>query len=252
MNEMSKIPLYSQIEFFLRNKILSGQYKSGTKLPTKEELAIQFGVSKITVTNALSSLQREGLITSIRGKGTFVTKGVSSLKESIILTSMEDILRGAARYDVKSFKVKTVKMGEKHVPNDIQAFFGLGSDDNVQWIRRIRLLKRVPVWYLENFIPVKISQRFNLHLTEKILREMPLLEIIKMNTGLEISRGELFLEAVPAESDIAEVLQCQIFNPLIHMRVYFWFSTGEPIEAANAFLRGEYFQYKIDIRPHGF
>ena len=58
------IPLYARIESLLRSKILSGQYGPGEKLRTKEELAMQFGVSKITVTNALAHLRGEGLITS--------------------------------------------------------------------------------------------------------------------------------------------------------------------------------------------
>jgi len=46
------IPLYSRVESLLRNKILSGEYEQGEKLPTEDELVQCFGVSKVTVRSA--------------------------------------------------------------------------------------------------------------------------------------------------------------------------------------------------------
>ena len=56
------ISLYGQVEFTLRNKILSGQYEFGEKLPSENELVERFGVSKITVRHALARLEADRLI----------------------------------------------------------------------------------------------------------------------------------------------------------------------------------------------
>jgi len=242
------IPLYARIESLLRSKILSGQYEPGEQLPTKEELAMQFGVSKITVSNALSHLQMEGLIISNRGKGTFVSEKIPMTKQYIITSGIPDIVLDAARYEVKAFDIQRVRVKETRVSKDVQTFFKLSSEDEIGWIRRIRMLKGIPIWFLENFLPVSIAQ----YLSKEELSEKPLLKIIKEKNGFAIGRGEMYLEAVPAESDIAKLLHCQTYDPLIHIQVYYWLPSGEPLETSNAFLRADYFKYKVDIDPKGF
>ena len=68
------IPLYYQLETILRRKILSGDYKPETPLPSEDMLAEEYQVSRITVRQALSSLEQDGLVLRQRGKGTFVSE----------------------------------------------------------------------------------------------------------------------------------------------------------------------------------
>jgi DNA-binding LacI/PurR family transcriptional regulator len=66
--------LYKQIYRALRADILNGHYPPGSQLPTEAELVQRLGVSRVTVRNALSLLQREGLAVRLPGKGTFVRR----------------------------------------------------------------------------------------------------------------------------------------------------------------------------------
>ena len=75
------IPLYSRVSSIIQNKILSGQYEPRDKLPTEDELVEYFGVSKITVRNALALLEADGLIFRTRGKGTFVAPVIPETKQ---------------------------------------------------------------------------------------------------------------------------------------------------------------------------
>ena len=70
------IPLYYQLETILRRKILSGDYKPDTPLPSEDMLAEEYQVSRITVRQALASLEQDGLVLRQRGKGTFVSEKV--------------------------------------------------------------------------------------------------------------------------------------------------------------------------------
>ncbi len=56
----------------LKENILSGKLKDGERLPTQEELAQQFGVSRTVMREALHTLSSFGLIESHQGRGTFV------------------------------------------------------------------------------------------------------------------------------------------------------------------------------------
>src|SRR6056297_1407076 len=67
-------PLYQQIKRALAGRIIDGDYQPHERLPSESELMKVFGVSRITVRQALRDLHREGLVFSVQGKGTFVSK----------------------------------------------------------------------------------------------------------------------------------------------------------------------------------
>ena len=67
------LPLYLQIREDIREQIEGGVLPPGRRLPFERNLAAQYAVSRITVKHALQDLAKEGLITRIRRKGTFVS-----------------------------------------------------------------------------------------------------------------------------------------------------------------------------------
>ena len=72
LDRQSSIPLYEQIETYLRQGILSGSLVADTRLPASRQLARDLGVNRITVENAYAELETEGLIYSRMGSGTYV------------------------------------------------------------------------------------------------------------------------------------------------------------------------------------
>lgn len=67
-------PLYMQIYQDLKEKITGKEYEYGQTLPTEAELQEHYGVSRITIRQAFSSLEQEGLVVRTRGKGTIVAR----------------------------------------------------------------------------------------------------------------------------------------------------------------------------------
>jgi GntR family transcriptional regulator len=72
LDKKSITPLYSQIQQTLLSKIESGEWTPGTAIPAERELAEQFGVSRMTMRNALTALSRSGHLIREVGRGTFV------------------------------------------------------------------------------------------------------------------------------------------------------------------------------------
>ncbi|MGN8895696.1 GntR family transcriptional regulator [Flavonifractor sp. HCP28S3_F3] len=65
-------PLYLQLREVIRNKIENGDYPPGTKIPSENALAEQYGIHRLSVRSAISALVYEGLLKPIQGKGVFV------------------------------------------------------------------------------------------------------------------------------------------------------------------------------------
>lgn len=64
---------YHQLASLLRHQITTGTWPPGHRLPTVERLAEEFGVARITVRQAYAQLAQESLLTSERGRGTYVS-----------------------------------------------------------------------------------------------------------------------------------------------------------------------------------
>ncbi len=242
------VPLYSRVGSLIRNKILSGRLEPGEKLPSEDELTRLFGVSRITIRNALSHLQNEGLIVRNHGRGTFVSENIPVKKQFIFTGGIHDIVLDVQKYKVKCLGLEDIVVSEARHARDVAKFLSLSMKDPIIRVSRVRLLKSTPLYFLENFMP----QHYREHLSENDLAAKPLLKILKEKIGLTIGRGEMFIEAVPADPDVAEILDAQIFEPLIFFTVHYWLASGEPMEVVNCFMRPDYFKYKVEIDAKGF
>lgn len=72
---------YQRIVQDVRDKIRSGRWTAGTKLPSTRELAEEYGVAAGTVQRALTELRTAGLIYSHQGRGSFITETASESNE---------------------------------------------------------------------------------------------------------------------------------------------------------------------------
>jgi GntR family transcriptional regulator len=145
------IPLYYQIEQFLREQIESGELKPGDQILTEEKLRLKFGVSRATVRRAIADMVYEGLLERNYSKGTVVTqpKITQGLFEATSFTS--DIL--------KSGKVITTKILEfKRISGDksLNQIFSLEKEDLLHFLKRVRYVDDIPVCVEETFMPVKL------------------------------------------------------------------------------------------------
>jgi GntR family transcriptional regulator len=71
--ERSRAPLYLQVALVMRQRIVSGRWARGEKIPTLEKLEKEFSVARVTVRQAIEILRDEGLLDAQQGRGTFVS-----------------------------------------------------------------------------------------------------------------------------------------------------------------------------------
>lgn len=235
-------PLYSRVATIIQNKIVSGQYEPGEKLPTENDLVRFYGVSKITVRNALSLLEEDGLIVRNRGKGTFVADAVPANRQ-IIHTSLTDMVDSLLQSHIHPLEIKTIQISESRIPKDICTFFNRANSDEITRIRRLVTHKKVTS-FLENYMQPAIADYLTV---EELAHKKSIQKILHQKAGLTVTKGEMFLQAIPAEHDISHLLDCQAFDPLIHLQAYFWFAPEEPFEIVSRYFRACNFKYKVTV-----
>ncbi|EGW41349.1 GntR family transcriptional regulator [Desulfosporosinus sp. OT] len=72
LDRKSGVPYYIQLKEQIRRRITQGVWTAGTKLPTERELSESLSLSRNTVSQAYKELESEGILSSVRGRGTFV------------------------------------------------------------------------------------------------------------------------------------------------------------------------------------
>ncbi len=72
INNSSMTPIYEQIVMQMKEKIMTGQLKADTVLPSVRILAKDLRISALTVKKAYDALEQEGYIVTVHGKGSFV------------------------------------------------------------------------------------------------------------------------------------------------------------------------------------
>lgn len=135
-------PLYARLAETLRDRIRSGHYPPGHRLPTEAELGASSGLSRITVRQALALLTREGLIERFARRGTFVTDRLGP--GSWALRSINDVVRIGADMRTQVLDWRSVAP-----PPEMQQLFG--SADPLWRLRAVRLQGDMPLYFVENY-----------------------------------------------------------------------------------------------------
>ncbi|MCC4318679.1 GntR family transcriptional regulator [Streptomyces malaysiensis] len=154
--------VFRQIADALREAIDKGRFREGDKLPSETELVDHFGVSRMTVRNALSLLQQEGLVVSEHGKGVFVRPRppVRRLASDRFARRHRD--QGKAAFTVEAEaagsrpEVDSLEVKEERPSPDISA--RLGSPRKVLARRRRYLLDGRPVEFATSYLPLDLAR----------------------------------------------------------------------------------------------
>lgn len=87
----NNVPIYIQITNTIKLQIVTGQLQSGDKLPTVRDLAETAGVNPNTVQRALSDLEDEGFVYSVRTTGRFVTDNADLIQQTRVELAQKEL-----------------------------------------------------------------------------------------------------------------------------------------------------------------
>lgn len=103
-------PIYEQITMQVKNMILNGELKSGDPLPSMRLLAKELRISVITTKRAYEDLERDGFITTLVGKGSFVSETNTELVKEEQFRIIEEFLQKA----VDNARSSGIRLEELH------------------------------------------------------------------------------------------------------------------------------------------
>jgi GntR family transcriptional regulator len=231
-----------QVYLILRDRILSGAFSFGAKLPPEDKLAEYYGVSRVTVRRALGELARERLIERRRSAGTrIIYRAVPAPVTADISGMLANIADMGRRTAVKLLSFE-------YVPATGAATEALrvGADHLVQRSVRVRAVDGVPFSYLTTHIPDSIAVTF----TKQELANRPLLELLE-RAGVKVERARQRISAGLATPDVAEALDVRAGSPLIELVRVLYDRSGRAVEHLHALYRPDRYAFEMDLVRSG-
>lgn len=92
LSQTDSRPMYLQIMAQIKQKIMIADWQAGFHLPSIREMAASIGVSVITVKRAYMELEREGVIYTQHGRGSFVAE-VETMRSDLQLAALDEELK---------------------------------------------------------------------------------------------------------------------------------------------------------------
>jgi DNA-binding GntR family transcriptional regulator len=233
-----RLPRYHRIADSLRERIRGGEWSPGAPLPNQRRLARDFGVTLMTLRQALELLERDHLITRRHGLGTFVA--APTIDYEIL-----KLRRFAGDLSAQGESVSTRVLSARPAVTDRRASvaLGLAPRARVVVIERLRLVEEHPMSLQRSFLPAGIGEQV---LTSD-LAETPLSQVLEFKLGIVIVRAREAVSAVRLGSREAHVLACPSGAPAFESERVSFDAAGRPVVFDRVFIPGDRFRITREL-----
>jgi GntR family transcriptional regulator len=237
-----RVPRYHRIAETLSDRIRRGDLAPGARLDNQRQLAKSFGVTLMTLRQALELLEREHLITRRHGLGTFVA--APSIDYDIL-----QLRRFAGDLSAKGEHVATRLLGTRFAVADprVAEALRLPARPRVLVLERLRLVDDHPMSLQRSFLPPPIGDevvRADLALT-------PLHQVLEFKLGVVVTRASETVSAVRLGRREARDLGCPAGAPAFESERISYDAGGAPVVFDRVFIPGDRFRITRELRYEG-
>ncbi len=237
----SPIPLYYQLKERLE-KIIK-KYGVGEKIPSEQEIASQFKVSRPTVRQALSELVSEGKIEKRKGEGSFVSS------HKFLANSLINIMSLAQQMnDLKlNYSTRLITMVEQAALNDIAENLEIDPGIKIVYIERLRLLDDEPFYLSQSYLLYDLCK----DVLKADLTKGSLFSYLVDHCSLTMRKVTRYLEPVVADSYSAEMLNVSTGSPLHYLQTFSHSADGKLWGYFRDYFRGDRSRFAFTIVKEG-
>lgn len=238
LDKSTPIPLYYQIKEDIRQQIEGGKLKPGEKLPTESWLIDYYGVSRVTVRNAIAELISAGCIENRRGKGNFICNPRIVLPFGQ-LTSLHKVLTNAG---IKSTS-RILDTHREFANSKIAACMEVPEGEPVIVIHRIRMADDNPISEQLTYL----CERFCKDLNVEALQTSSLYDLLETVHNVKISHSSQTIGAVSASKKEMANLSLPQSVALLAVHATVYNTDGEVIEYSENHYVPDRYKYSITL-----
>lgn len=244
IDKASPVPYYYQLRQLLERAVADGTLAPGEQIPTEASLCVRYEVSRTVVRQALSDLERTGLVTRLKGKGTFVSELKVSEFVAQSLTSLHEDLSGRG----ERLQTKVLRLEVEPVSPHVAAMLQLPESEQIVLLERLRFLRGEPLVVTTAYMPHSICAP----ILDLDMSDRSLFETYEQELGLKLHRGSRAMEARAATTEVAHHLGVPEGAPVLVFSGVTYLEDGRPIEYFIGLHRGDRSRFETELfRPSG-
>lgn len=223
---MATTPAHARIRDDLRREIESGALVE--RLPGEVELAARYGVTRMTVRQALTALVNEGMLVRRRGVGTFVAQNANRRNMSRLTGFTEDV-----RNEGRTVDTRMLTQRIEPTSPDVAVALELAPGAHVVHVARLRIVDGAPMIIQRSWVPYERCP----DLWNEPLVEGSLYATLRGRYGIELRRADQRIAAEAATQEHAQLLEVPVRSPLLRVERLTFDGSNLPIELARSWTR---------------
>jgi GntR family transcriptional regulator len=239
IDKTSPVPYYYQLRQILERAVTSGALAVGDQIPTEAWLCERYDVSRTVVRQTLSDLERQGLVTRFKGKGTFVAPPkVSELLAQSLMSLHEDTTARGERLETTILRLEA-----EPVSSHVAEMLALPESEQIVLLERLRLLNGEPFVVTTAHMPYSLcAPILDLDMTHRSL-----FETYERELGFRLRRGTRAIEARAASNEIAQHLGIREGAPVLVFTGVTYIEDGRPLEYFVGIHRGDLSRFELEL-----
>jgi DNA-binding GntR family transcriptional regulator len=221
----------------LTNEIASGEFPVGSRLPSEIEFARQLDVSRSTLREALTLLEREGLILRRQRAGTTVQARPVVPHPLQRNYSVREVIEASGKaHGIRDAEIRFVKAGAG-VANEL----GLEEGAELVVLARTRTADDKPVVRTIDYLDAEIVA----NATAPLLPDRSFYEWMHEHCGIDVAYGVAQITSAMAEGEVAEQLGVELGTALLRLSQVDYVATGKPVLHSVEFHVAEAFHVTV-------
>ena len=235
------VPLYYQLKTILLDRVKSGDLKANDRLPSEDEIAAQYAISKATVRQAIGELVVAGVLRREQGRGTYVAEQKIEHGPKELTGFTEEMRKRGLRSSSRVLKQRVIKADA-----EVAEKLGLSEGDEVFELTRLRFADGDPMGLQTAFIPLTLAPG----LADENFESASLYEILETRYGVAPARAQETHSAVLIEGREAKLLKAAVGSPGLAAERVTYLADGRPFELVHSVMRGDRYKIMLDLSKH--
>lgn len=235
-------PLYLQVKDDILAKVETNQWPENYQIPTEAELCREYGVSTITVREALKRLVNDGILIRQAGKGTFVTKPrVIQEVNSLFSSARQNPYQKGIATTTRIIKFEMLKC-ERKIADQLL----IPEGEEVARVERLRLGNSESLMFQVMWFPAALYPDLLL----QDMANMPIHAMLRDVYHIPLVKAVETIEPIIADDYVKRLmgLQGKALLLLVEHKVYAL--KKKPVFYATSFCRGDRYEFWVDLKNH--
>jgi GntR family transcriptional regulator len=235
------VPKYHLVKTLLLER-LEREYAKGARIPSAIEIAASFGVSRITVEQALALLEGAGVVSRKQGRGTFYQGAPYKREEAPLSGLLETVFRQRA-----GAHTKVLSSGWVNAPNRVSARLGIAPGTRVAELGRVGIIDGSPIMLISMWLIPQLGELVLGNL-EEVQRSTSVMSFLRKRRKLKFGSTRQLIRATLADPTFATDLGVEVGAPVVQADRTYHEEAGSPVMYSESLYRSDRYSFEVTMK----